>query len=105
MTRIVRKYGRFGRFPVVEKWVLQYNIEPGTESLDVCKEYRRQGIGTQLMKDMLALLKKRAMREHRWQYKKPIMLSGCTRRSDSGLWMRMTKSLLWCVNYESDQLF
>ena len=59
MTRIVRKYGRFGRFPVVEKWVLQYNIEPGTESLDVCKEYRRQGIGTQLMKDMLALLKKR----------------------------------------------
>ncbi len=55
--------------------------------------------------DMLALLKKRAMREHRWQYKKPIMLSGCTRRSDSGLRMRMTKSLLWCVNYESNQLF
>ena len=74
-------------------------------AISLYKEYRGQGIGTQLMKDMPALLKKRAMREHRWQYKKPIMLSGCTRRSDSGLWMRMTKSLLWCVNYESDQLF
>ena len=35
-TRIARKYGRFGRFSVVEKRILQYNIEPGTESLDVC---------------------------------------------------------------------
>ena len=36
LTRIARKYGGFGRFPVVENRVLQYNIEPGTESLDVC---------------------------------------------------------------------
>ncbi len=28
-TRIARKYGRFGRFPV-------YNTEPETEPLDVC---------------------------------------------------------------------
>ena len=91
-TRIMNDYG---------------HVDDDTPSfaISLYKEYRGQGIGTQLMKDMLALLKKKAMREHRWQYKKPIMLSGCTRRSDSGLWMRMTKSLLWCVNYESDQLF
>ena len=36
------------------------------------------------------------------RFKKLIMLFGCMRRSDSGLWMRMTKNLLWCVNYKRE---
>jgi len=35
-ARIACKYRRFGRFPVAEKQVLQYNDNPITEPLDVC---------------------------------------------------------------------
>ena len=38
-------------------------------------------------------------------YRKQIMRFGCMRRLDSRPWARMKKNILWCVNYESNQLF
>ena len=35
-TRNACKYRRFGRFPVAEKQVLQYKVNPITEPLDGC---------------------------------------------------------------------
>ena len=49
-------------------------------AISLYKDYRSQGIGTRLMKEMLSLLKMQGFKKHRLRYRKPIMLCACMRR-------------------------
>lgn len=84
-TRIMNDYGHV-------------DDETPSFAISLYKEYRGQGIGTRMMNEMLLhCSKRRAIGKRLLLCRKPIMLSGCMKRLDSRLWMRMKKSLLWCV--------
>ena len=70
------------------------HIDDETPSLAISlyKEYRGKGIGTLLMRDILALLRERVTAGRRWRCKKPITLSGCMRRPDLRRWARMNRN-------------
>lgn len=88
-TRIMNDYG---------------HVDDDTPSfaISLYKEYRGQGIGTQLMEKMLELLRLQGYRKASLTVQKENYAVRLYEKVDLRLQMRMTKNILWCVNYEYD---
>lgn len=69
-------------------------------AISLYKEYRGQGIGSQLMVKMLELLKWRGYERTSLAVQKENYAVKCIRMSASRRSMKMPKNTLWCANYK-----